>query len=83
MNKSAGWAYLLWLPCLLGVCGLHRFYLGRPATGALWLFTFGLLGIGQLVDLFLINGMIEEDEQDARLQAALVNALRTYRPTSS
>ncbi len=32
MNKSAGWAYLLWLPCLAGVCGLHRFYLGRTGS---------------------------------------------------
>jgi TM2 domain-containing membrane protein YozV len=81
MSKSSGWAYLLWLPCLVGVCGIHRFYLGRPGTGLLWLFTFGLLGIGQLVDLFLIPGMVEEENEDERLEAALVRALRTYRPS--
>lgn len=54
---SKGVAYLLWLAGLLGLCGLHRFYLGKPWTGLLWLFTGGLLFIGQLVDLILIPGM--------------------------
>jgi TM2 domain-containing membrane protein YozV len=54
---SSGVAYLLWLAGFLGLCGLHRFYLGRPWTGLLWLFTVGLFGIGQLVDLILIPGM--------------------------
>jgi len=47
--KSSGTAFLLWLACLVGVCGLHRFYLGKPGTGLLWLLTFGLLGVGQLI----------------------------------
>lgn len=80
--KSSGWAYLLWLPCLVGVCGLHRFYLGRYVTGTLWLFTFGLIGIGQLVDLFLINGMVEDENYDARLNAALVNTLQRTPPAA-
>jgi TM2 domain-containing membrane protein YozV len=54
---SSGVAYLLWLAGLLGLCGLHRFYLGKPWTGLLWLFTGGLLLIGQLIDLILIPGM--------------------------
>ncbi len=56
--KSAGWAYLLWLFCLVGFCGIHRFYAGKWISGLIWFFTFGLLGIGQLIDLLLINGMI-------------------------
>ena len=39
--------------------GAHRFYYGRPLTGTLWFFTFGLLGIGWIVDLFLIPSMDE------------------------
>ena len=31
-----------------------RFYYGKPITGTIWFFTFGLLGIGWLIDLFLI-----------------------------
>jgi TM2 domain-containing membrane protein YozV len=54
-----GMAYLLWLPGLFLVCGVHRFYCGRPITGLVWLFTFGLLGVGQLLDLLLIPGMVE------------------------
>ena len=82
MGKSSGWAYLFWLTCLVGVCGIHRFYLGRYVTGVIWLLTFGLLGIGQIVDLFLINSMVREDDYDARLNAALVAALRNTRPVS-
>ena len=46
--------YLLWI---FGFTGAHRFYYGRPLTGTLWFFTGGLLGIGWLIDLFLIPGM--------------------------
>jgi TM2 domain-containing membrane protein YozV len=46
--------YALWL---FGFTGAHRFYYGKPLTGTLWFFTLGLLGIGWLIDLFLIPGM--------------------------
>lgn len=46
--------YLLWL---IGFTGAHRFYYGRPITGLLWFFTFGLLGIGWLIDAFLLPTM--------------------------
>ena len=49
--------YLLWI---FGFLGAHRFYYGRPVTGTLWFFTLGLLGIGWLIDLFLIPGMDRE-----------------------
>ena len=44
--RSVGLAYLLWLPCIFWICGLHRFYTGRWISGLVWLFTFGLCGIG-------------------------------------
>ncbi|RPI60659.1 MAG: NINE protein [Planctomycetaceae bacterium] len=56
--KSTGLAYLLWCLGLVGLCGIHRFYAGKVFTGIIWLCTFGLLGIGQLIDLLLIPGMI-------------------------
>lgn len=37
--------------------GAHRFYYGKPISGTIYFFTFGLLGIGWIVDLFLIPGM--------------------------
>ncbi len=53
-------AYLLWCGCFVGVCGLQRIYNGKYGTGFLYLFTLGLLGIGQIVDLFTIPGMVED-----------------------
>jgi TM2 domain-containing membrane protein YozV len=51
-SKTIG--YLLWI---FGFTGAHRFYFGKPISGAIWFFTFGLLGIGWLIDLFLIPSM--------------------------
>jgi TM2 domain-containing membrane protein YozV len=51
-SKTIG--YLLWI---FGFTGAHRFYYGKPITGAIWFFTLGLLGVGWLIDLFLIPGM--------------------------
>ncbi len=51
-SKTIG--YLLWI---FGFTGAHRFYYGRPITGAIWFFTLGLLGVGWLIDLFLIPSM--------------------------
>ncbi len=65
--KSGLAAFVLWLCCLVGICGLHRFYLGRFWTGLLWLLTLGLFGIGQVIDLFLLPGMLREDRLERRL----------------
>ncbi|KLV04976.1 MULTISPECIES: NINE protein [Photobacterium] len=56
--------YLLWI---FGFLGAHRFYYGRPVTGTIWFFTLGLLGIGWLIDLFLIPSM--DREADLRYQS--------------
>jgi len=52
--RSVGMAYLLWVPSMFGVAGLHRFYTRRWGTGLLWFLTGGLCGVGSMVDLFLI-----------------------------
>ncbi|MCU0532691.1 MAG: TM2 domain-containing protein [Hydrococcus sp. Prado102] len=57
-------AYALWGLGLFGMNGIHRFYLGRPVTGAVWLFSYGCLFIGQLLDLFLIPGMAKGDTSE-------------------
>ena len=49
--------YILWI---FGFTGSHRFYYGKPISGTIWFCTFGLLGIGWLVDLFLIPAMDHE-----------------------
>lgn len=53
--------YLLWI---FGFMGAHRFYYGRPITGAIWFFTLGLLFIGWIIDLFLIPGMDRSADQE-------------------
>lgn len=56
--------YILWL---FGFTGAHRFYYGKPVTGTIWFFTFGLFGIGWLIDLFLIPAM--DRDADLRFRA--------------
>ena len=50
--KSVG--YILWL---FGFIGAHRFYYGKTVSGIIYFFTLGLLGIGWIIDLFLIPSM--------------------------
>lgn len=66
--NSKGTSYLLWLTILIGLGGIHRFYNGKIVTGFIWLFTGGLFGIGQLVDLVLIPGMVDEHNLKKRAQ---------------
>lgn len=56
---STGTAYVLWAMGFLGVCGLHRLYLGQVLPGLLWLFTLGLCGVGQLIDVFLLPSLTQ------------------------
>ncbi len=46
--------YLLWI---FGFTGAHRFYFGKQISGTIWFFTLGLLGVGWLIDLFLIPSL--------------------------
>ena len=65
-RKTIG--YALWI---FGFTGAHRFYYGKPVTGTIWFFTLGLLGIGWLIDLFLIPGM--DRRADRRYAAGRVD----------
>lgn len=62
--KSSGFAYLLALAGLATpFAGLHRFYLGRPFWGFLYLITWGFAGIGTVIDLFNIPRMVEDENR--------------------
>jgi len=49
--------YVFWL---LGFFGVHRFYFGKPISGAIWFFTGGVFLIGWIIDLFLVPQMAQE-----------------------
>jgi TM2 domain len=61
-------AYILWLGCLLGLGGLQRLYNGKIFSGMIWLCTWGFFGVGQVVDLVLIPGMV--DDYNTKLKAS-------------
>ena len=48
------WLTALLLCIFLGGFGGHRFYVNKNGSAILYLFTFGLFGIGWFIDLILI-----------------------------
>jgi TM2 domain-containing membrane protein YozV len=64
-------SYILCAAWFVGLGGLHRLYNGKIGTGVLWLLTGGVFGIGQLVDVFLMPGMVDEHEMRLRAKAGL------------
>jgi TM2 domain-containing membrane protein YozV len=54
---------LAWLLLVfLGFFGIHRFYLGKYITGAIYLVTGGLFGIGYVYDILTLNDQIAEQQ---------------------
>jgi TM2 domain-containing membrane protein YozV len=64
--KSIG--YILWV---FGFTGAHRFYYGKPISGTVYFLTFGLLGIGWIIDLFLIPSL--DQQADLRFRAGIID----------
>jgi TM2 domain-containing membrane protein YozV len=60
--------YILWF---WGFTGAHRFYYGKPITGTIWFFTFGLFLIGWIIDLFLIPFM--DEKADLRFEPGKID----------
>ncbi|BBO68458.1 hypothetical protein DSCA_23880 [Desulfosarcina alkanivorans] len=74
--KSVG--YILWI---FGFTGAHRFYFGKPISGTIYFFTLGLLGIGWLIDLFLIPSLDRQASirfRSGRVDYTLVWVLLTF-----
>lgn len=71
MRRNLSTAYLLWLPSLFGVAGLHRFYLGKPISGLVYILTGGLFFIGTIYDFFTMGRQVREAEIEDRLARPL------------
>ena len=65
-RKSKTVALLLCI--FLGYFGAHKFYVGKIGTGILYLCTFGLFGIGWIIDIFVIISGSFRDEYDLPLR---------------
>jgi TM2 domain-containing membrane protein YozV len=49
--------------CIVGIAGIHRFYLGKIGTGIAMLLTLGGLGIWTLIDfIFAVSGNMKDKE---------------------
>jgi hypothetical protein len=81
---STSTAFILWLAWLFGLGGVHRFYLGKPWSGILYMLTWGLFGVGQVIDLVRLRGMVSDENlnHEALLALAEKRALRGRGPSS-
>jgi len=74
-KKSNAATWLLWI--FLGIFGAHRFYLGRTGTAVAMLLTLGGLLIWDIVDGFLIPGMLKDNVR--KVQREVIQELAAMR----
>jgi TM2 domain-containing membrane protein YozV len=67
-THSLAVGYLVWI---FGFLGAHRFYYGKPISGTLYFFTLGLLGVGWIIDLFLMPML--DRQADRRYQSGPIS----------
>ena len=61
--SEKNWLFAFLLCIFFGSFGFHRFYVGKVGTGLAYLFTFGFLGIGWVVDTIkLIMGTFKDKQ---------------------
>ncbi|MEW5849207.1 MAG: NINE protein [Myxococcota bacterium] len=77
---SKGIAWVLWGLSWMGLGGLHRFYLGKPITGLLYLGTWNLLGIGLIADAFTLNEQVDIANERRRKELMAMGALPQLGP---
>ena len=61
-RKSVIEAYMLAIP--FGVFGAHHLYLGRPGFAVLYMFIFGLLFFGVVIDLVRLPILVRDVNED-------------------
>ena len=71
--SEKNWLVALLLCLVLGAVGMHRFYVGKTATGILMILTFGGFGIWVLVDLILIATNSFTDVNGLHLNKSMYN----------
>ncbi len=61
-SRKSRWVAFVLCLCL-GMFGIHKFYVGKTVQGVVYLFTFGLFGVGWLVDLVrILFGAFRDDD---------------------
>lgn len=55
-SSEKSWGLTLFFSIFLGHLGIHRFYVGKKATGVLYILSFCGFGIGWITDIILILG---------------------------
>ncbi len=71
MYYSVPVAYLLWFIGGFGALGLHRFYLRKIGTGALWFFTGGMAMFGSIYDFLTLPQQVTRANVEAGMREAL------------
>ncbi len=64
-------AYLLWFVSGFGVLGLHRLYLGKIASGILYMFTCGGFVIGSVYDFITLPMQVREANLKKKYRLAM------------
>ena len=65
--SDKSWLATLLFCLFLGTFGIHRFYVGKVGTGILYLLTFGVFGIGYLIDVILIVLQLFTDRKGRKI----------------
>jgi hypothetical protein len=73
--RNLGLSYALAVIGLFGLAGIHRFYLGKPVTGLIWLLTGGLFGIGTIYDLITMQTQVDTANRNALCAGHTAGAL--------
>lgn len=67
MRSTRSRTFALVLCIFLGLFGAHKFYLGKIGMGVIYLLTYGLFGIGWVIDLFILTLGNPKDKEGDRL----------------
>jgi len=73
-NKTT--AFILTLLGVFLIAGLQYLYLGKPLKFLLWFFTFGIFGLGTLIDIFTITSAVEAHNVNKELKTIRTAALK-------